>query len=172
MGRSVDTAVLRVYAFYATIYCTWQSICSYQGNNARKVISEMYTCIYSWLQIPPRENWFQYVRRVYATAINFPCIITLALTNFSCCTLYTVQCKVKVYTTVKGVTKENWIEGGGDRVSVHFAVNKGSRSNVNKHELVNGKSSFSIKYKVILPPPLLYKYSSCASNCVRSYSIV
>ena len=32
-------------------------------------------CIYSCFQIPPRENWFQYVRRVYATAINFPCII-------------------------------------------------------------------------------------------------
>ena len=24
------------------------------------------------LRHPPRENWFQYVRRVYATAINFP----------------------------------------------------------------------------------------------------
>ena len=36
-------------------------------------------CIYSCLQIPPRENWFQYVRRVYATAINFPCIITLVI---------------------------------------------------------------------------------------------
>ena len=35
--------------------------------------------IYSCLQIPPRENWFQYVCRVYATAINFPCIITLDL---------------------------------------------------------------------------------------------
>ena len=34
-------------------------------------------CIYSCLQIPPRENWFQYVRRVYTTEINFPCIITL-----------------------------------------------------------------------------------------------
>ena len=31
----------------------------------------------SCLQIPPRENWFQYVRRLYATAINFHCIITL-----------------------------------------------------------------------------------------------
>jgi len=31
----------------------------------------------SCLQIPPRENWFQYVRRVYAAAINFPCITTL-----------------------------------------------------------------------------------------------
>ena len=33
---------------------------------------------YSCLQIEPRENWFQYVRRVFATAINFPCIITFA----------------------------------------------------------------------------------------------
>ena len=33
--------------------------------------------IYSCLQIPPRENWSQYVCRVYATAINFPCISTL-----------------------------------------------------------------------------------------------
>ena len=39
-------------------------------------------CIYSCLQIPPRENWFQYVRRVYATAINFPCIITLTKKKF------------------------------------------------------------------------------------------
>ena len=35
-------------------------------------------CIYSCLQNPPRENWFQYVRKVYiATAIKFPCISTL-----------------------------------------------------------------------------------------------
>ena len=27
--------------------------------------------------IPPRDNWFQNVRRVYASAINLPCIITL-----------------------------------------------------------------------------------------------
>ena len=38
-------------------------------------------CIYSCLQIPPRENWFQYVRRVYATATNFPCIITLIVSS-------------------------------------------------------------------------------------------
>ena len=34
-------------------------------------------CIYSFLQIPPRENWFQYVRKVCATAVNFPCSIPL-----------------------------------------------------------------------------------------------
>ena len=54
--------------------------------------------------------------------------------------------------------KENWIQGGGDRVSVHFAVTfldcsrtsfcvttitKGSRFNVNKHVLVYGESSFN-----------------------------
>ena len=32
-----------------------------------------------FLQIPPRENWFQYVSRVCATAINFPCITFLEI---------------------------------------------------------------------------------------------
>ena len=32
--------------------------------------------------LPPRENWFQYVRRVYATAINIPCIKTLSPPKF------------------------------------------------------------------------------------------
>ena len=42
-------------------------------------------CIYSCLQIPPREKCFQYTRRVYATAINFPCIksLVIAVCNFS-----------------------------------------------------------------------------------------
>ena len=40
-------------------------------------ILDEHISIFFCLQIPPRENWFQHVRRVYATAINFPCIITL-----------------------------------------------------------------------------------------------
>ena len=49
-------------------------------------------CIYSCLQIPPREDWFQYVRRVYATAINFPCIITLfLLINLRVLLFHTIQ---------------------------------------------------------------------------------
>ena len=40
-------------------------------------ILDKHWCIYFCLQIPPRENWFQYVRRVYTTTINCPCIITL-----------------------------------------------------------------------------------------------
>ena len=47
-------------------------LCSYHP----RILNEHW-CIYSCLQIPPRENWFQYVRREYATAINFPCIIIL-----------------------------------------------------------------------------------------------
>ena len=43
----------------------------------RPRIPDEHWCIYSCLQIPPRVKCFQYVRRVYATAINFPCIITL-----------------------------------------------------------------------------------------------
>ena len=44
-------------------------------------ILDKHWCTYSCLQIPPRENWFQYVRRVYATAINYPCISTLSKTR-------------------------------------------------------------------------------------------
>ena len=52
--------------------CTHLLYCFYPP----RILNEHW-CIYSCLQIPPRENWFQYVRRVYATVINFPCIITL-----------------------------------------------------------------------------------------------
>ena len=44
--------------------------------NPPRILNEHWS-IYSCLQIPPRENWFQYVRRLYATENNFPCIITL-----------------------------------------------------------------------------------------------
>ena len=45
-------------------------------SNPSRILNEQLG-IYSCLQIPPRENWSQYVRRGYATAINFSCIITL-----------------------------------------------------------------------------------------------
>ena len=47
--------------------------------NYQNLILNEHWCIYSCLQIPPKENWFQYVRRVYTTAIKSPCIITLVL---------------------------------------------------------------------------------------------
>ena len=47
-----------------------------------RILEELW-CIYSCLQTPPRENWFQYVSREYATAINFPCFITLIYLNFN-----------------------------------------------------------------------------------------
>ena len=49
--------------------------------NAR-ILSKQW-CIYSCLHIPPKENWFQCVRRVYTTAINFPCIIPLEIIIYS-----------------------------------------------------------------------------------------
>ena len=49
-------------------------------SNPSRILNEQW-CIYSCLQIPPRENWFQYVRRVYTTAINFPSITALSVIN-------------------------------------------------------------------------------------------
>ena len=45
-------------------------------------ILDEHWCIYSCLQIPPRENWFQYVRRVYTTANNFPYITALHISIY------------------------------------------------------------------------------------------
>ena len=69
-------------------------------------------CIYSCLQIPPRENWFQSVRRVYATAINFPCIITLV--PIMCCINFTFSlCLI------------SWsVEGGGSCYSTFISLER------------------------------------------------
>ena len=48
---------------------------NYQNFQINARILNEHLCIYSCLQIPPRD-----VRRVYATAINFPCIIILVET--------------------------------------------------------------------------------------------
>ena len=55
---------------------------NYQNLTQLPRILDEHWGIYSCLQRPPRENWFQYVRRVYTTAINFPCISTLLTTIF------------------------------------------------------------------------------------------
>ena len=60
----------------------WKLLCEFSKLsklNARILNEHWY--IYSCLQIPPRENWFQYEFKVYATAINFPCISTLVNTT-------------------------------------------------------------------------------------------
>ena len=49
---------------------------NYQNYQNLMILNE-HCCVYSCLQIPPKENWFQYVRRVYTTTINFPCITSL-----------------------------------------------------------------------------------------------
>ena len=56
---------------------------NYQNYKNQKLLSFsdiIHWCIFSCLQSQPRENWFQYVRREYTTAINFPCITSLVST--------------------------------------------------------------------------------------------
>ena len=51
-----------------------------------------------FFKISPRENWFQNVRRVYATAINFPCISTLVFSWYRCESEIPVwECRVTWY---------------------------------------------------------------------------
>ena len=61
-GNSILSWIIKIF----------KTLCFYPP----RIINEHW-CTYFCLQIPPRENWFQYVRRGYATAINFPFIITL-----------------------------------------------------------------------------------------------
>ena len=66
-------------------------------------------CIFSCLQIPPRENWFQYVRRVYATGINFPCMSTLHLTNiYRTSVLAPVLQACSLYDDLRVLNQRNW----------------------------------------------------------------
>ena len=67
--------ILPIGNYYVNYY-NYQNIMLLTSLDTKRTL-----CIYSCLQIPPRENWFQYVSRVYATAINFPCIATLQMTN-------------------------------------------------------------------------------------------
>ena len=64
------------YSGHMKLLCELSKWSILNAFNPSRILNE-HLCIYSSLQIPPRENWFQYVRRVYATAINFPCITTL-----------------------------------------------------------------------------------------------
>ena len=56
------------YSGHRKLLCEFQII-KIKCFNPPRILDEHW-CIYSCLQIPPRENWFQYVRRAYATAIN------------------------------------------------------------------------------------------------------
>jgi len=54
---------------YYLNYQNYQNLMLLTSSDTKRTLMHLYSC----LQIPTRENWFQYVRRVYATAINFPC---------------------------------------------------------------------------------------------------
>ena len=65
---------------YYVNYQNYQNSMVLSSTDTKRTLRHLF--IYSCLQIPPRENWFQYVRRVYATVINFPSITFLVLVNY------------------------------------------------------------------------------------------
>ena len=63
----------------------------------------------------PRENWFQYIRRVYATAIYLPCSITLLYfisnaENVFLCSNYLLipRCLIALWTWLKFISCHNY----------------------------------------------------------------
>ena len=60
---------------YYVNYQNYQNLMLLSSSDTKRTLMHLFL-------FPPRENCFQYVRRVYSTAINFPCIITLMLINF------------------------------------------------------------------------------------------
>ena len=63
--------ILVIWNYYVN-YQNFQNLMRLTSSDTKRTLM-----IYSCLQIPPKENWFQYVHRVYTTAINFPCITFL-----------------------------------------------------------------------------------------------
>ena len=92
-GTNTRKVISEVYAFFVLQLLSLGGkvnirLINFHKNNLKKCfylsrILDEHWCIYSCLPISPRENWFQYARRVYATAISFPCISTLIWDKFS-----------------------------------------------------------------------------------------
>ena len=64
--------------FYVN-YQNYQKSMLWTSSDTKRTYWDIYSC----LQIPPRVNWFPYIRRVYAAAINVPCITFLGQLLFS-----------------------------------------------------------------------------------------
>ena len=75
------------YSGHMKLLCELSKLLKFNAFNLHGYETNTDSC----LQIPPRENWFQYVRRVYATAINFPCITTLNKQVFNSSIQYILQ---------------------------------------------------------------------------------
>ena len=65
------------YSGHMKLFCEFSKLSKLNADTDTEQTLMLDSC----LQSPPRENWFQYVRRVYATDINFPCISTLTKTR-------------------------------------------------------------------------------------------
>ena len=71
------------YSGHRKLLCELSKLSKFNAFNLLRILNEHW-CIYSYLQIPPKENWFRCVRlrRVYTTAINFPCITPLIIVMY------------------------------------------------------------------------------------------
>ena len=65
------------YSGHRKLLCELSKLLKFKAN----ILNE-HGCIYYCLQIPPRENWFQYVHRVYTNANDFPCLTFLTCKIF------------------------------------------------------------------------------------------
>ena len=78
--ESIFTYKTMKYSGHRKLFCELSKLSKLKCFYHPRILDEHW-CIYSCLQIPPKENWFQYVRRLNATPISFPCIITLVISK-------------------------------------------------------------------------------------------
>ena len=136
------------------------------------------TLMYSCLQIPPREKWFQYVRRVYTTAINFHCITPLVKPPF-CCTVSMLQVYFTHLCYVNFWAQEHhFIE---KKILKFFIFSKSILWHPVIHTRVHFSINFTVHYWVhfrIKKLPQTKKFEKCKPwehprkvNCGRVYSM-
>ena len=68
--------IILVIGNYYVNYQNYQNLMPLSSTNTKRTLMHLLL-----FQIPPKENWFQYVRRVYSTVINFPCITFLVVSR-------------------------------------------------------------------------------------------
>ena len=70
--------ILVIWYYYVS-FQNYQNLKLLTSSDTKRTLMHLFL-----FTILPRENWFQYVRRVYTTAINFPCIVPLLIFTILC----------------------------------------------------------------------------------------
>ena len=69
--------IILVIGNYYVNYQNYQNLMPLSSTNTKRTLMHLLL-----FQIPPKENWFQYVRRVYSTAITFFALHTWCRISF------------------------------------------------------------------------------------------